>query len=109
MNIFCHKVEIALAGFPEQSSSLALTRSLNERPKQPTKHPFNGIHENSSDRLGQIKAYHTYLAVTSICMAVNKIHDLQICPNLLPKAFVTHLICVIVSEVFDRGSRLNSS
>ena len=47
------KVEIALAGFPEQSSSVALTRSLNERPKQPTKHPFNGIHENSSAGLGQ--------------------------------------------------------
>ena len=42
-------------------------------------------------------------------MAANKIHDPQICPNLHLKAFMTHLIQVIVSEGFDRGSRLNSS
>ena len=36
-------------------------------------------------RLYQVKAYHTDLAVTSLCMAVNKIHDPQIGLNIEPK------------------------
>ena len=34
-------------------------------------------------RLSQVKTYHTDLAVTSLCMAVN---DPQICPNIKLKA-----------------------
>ena len=37
-------------------------------------------------KLCQVKAYHTDLAVTSLCMAVNWIHDPQICPNIKLKA-----------------------
>ena len=33
-------------------------------------------------RLHQVKTYHTELAVTSLYMAVNGIHDPQICPNI---------------------------
>ena len=32
-------------------------------------------------RLHQVKTYHTDLAVTGLCMAVNGIHDPQRCPN----------------------------
>ena len=32
-------------------------------------------------RLHQVKTYHTDLAVTNLFMAVNCIHDPQICPN----------------------------
>ena len=37
-------------------------------------------------RLGQVKTYHTNLTVTSLCMAVNEIHDPKICPNTRLKA-----------------------
>ena len=50
----------------------------------------------------------TDLAVTSLCMAVNGIHDPQICPNIKQKAVneihsfmmtpMTHLTQVAVSE-----------
>ena len=32
-------------------------------------------------RLCQVKTYYTDLSVTSLWMAVNRIHDPQICPN----------------------------
>ena len=59
-------------------------------------------------RLHQVKTYHTDLAVTSLCMAVNEIHDPQICPNTTLKAVneinsfmmtsMTNLTWVTVSE-----------
>ena len=44
-----------------------------ERTKQPIKQPFNDIHDNSGDtvRFCQVRVYHTDLAVTKLCMAVN--------------------------------------
>ena len=47
---------------------------------------FNDIHENCGIRLHQVKTYCTDLSVTSLCMAVNGIHDPQICPNIKLKA-----------------------
>ena len=41
-------------------------------------------------RLHEVK---TYLAVTSLCMYVNRIHDPQICPNI--KLKVVNLISFI--------------
>ena len=51
--------------------------------------------------------------------AVNGVHDPQMCPNIklktvneihsLMMTFMTHLTHVTVSEVLDRGLRLNSS
>ena len=70
-------------------------------------------------RLRQVKTYFTDLAVTSLCMAVNGIHDPQICPNMKLKAVneihsfmmssMTHLTWVTISEGLDRALRLNSS
>ena len=70
-------------------------------------------------RLHQVKTYRTDLAVTSLCIAVNGIHNLQICPkekvitvneiHSLVITFVTHLTQVTISEGLDRGLRLNSS
>ena len=66
-------------------------------------------------RLCQVRTSHTDMAVTSLCMAVNEIHDSQICLNTNLKAvihsivmtFMTHLTRVIVSEGLDRGLRLS--
>ena len=44
-------------------------------------------------RLRQVKTNRTDVAVTSLCMVVNRIHDPQICPN---------------TKLLDRGLRLNS-
>ena len=70
-------------------------------------------------RLCQVKTYCTDLAVVSLSMAVNGIHDPQICPSIKLKAVneihnfvmtsMTHLTRVTVSEGLDRGLRLNSS
>ena len=70
-------------------------------------------------KLHQVKTYHTDLAVTSLCMAVNGIHDPQIGPNTKLNAVneihsfmmtsMTHLTRVTVSEGLDSGLRLNSS
>ena len=70
-------------------------------------------------RLCQVKTYHTDLAVTSLCMAVNGVLDPQICPHTMLKGIneihsymmtsMTHLTWVTVSEGLDRGLRLNSS
>ena len=70
-------------------------------------------------RLCQVKTYHTDLAVTSLCMAVNGIHDPEICPNTNLKAVIeihsfmmttmAHLTWVTLSEGLDRSLRLNSS
>ena len=75
--------------------------------------------ETDKVRLRQVKTYHTDLAVTSVCMAVNRIHDPQICPNTNLKAvneihsfmvtFMMHLTWVTASEGLDRGLRLNLS
>ena len=70
-------------------------------------------------RLCQVKTYCTDLAVTGLCMAVNGIHDPQMCPNIKLKAAneihnfmmtsMTHLTRVTVTEGLDTGLRLNSS
>ena len=70
-------------------------------------------------RLHQVKTYHTDLAVTSLCVAVNGIHDPQICPNIKLKAIneiysllITLMTCltrVTVCEGLDRGLMVNSS
>ena len=50
---------------------------------------FNNIHKNPGNRYSQVMlAYHTDLAVTSLCMVVKEIHDPQICPNLKLKLLV---------------------
>ena len=68
-------------------------------------------------RLCQVRTSHIDMAVTSLCMAVNEIHDSQICLNTNLKAvneihsivmtFMTHLTRVIVREGLDRGLRLS--
>ena len=72
-----------------------------------------------TDKVGlrQVKTYHTDLAVTSLCMAVNGIHDPQTCPKLMAvneihsfmMTSMTHLTWVTVSEGLHRSLRLNSS
>ena len=58
-------------------------------------------------RLCQVKTYHTDLAVTSLRMAVNGIHDPQICPNTkLKHSFMmtsmTHLTCTLAGKAKQR-------
>ena len=70
-------------------------------------------------RLRQVKTYHTGLAITSLCMAVNGFMTHKKAQNIKLKAVnethsfmmtsITHLTWVTVSEGLDRGLRLNSS
>ena len=58
-------------------------------------------------RLRQVKTYHTDLSVTSLWMAVNGIHDPQICPNTkLKHSFMmtsmTHLTCTLEGKAKQR-------
>ena len=69
-------------------------------------------------RLRQVNTSHTNVAVTRLCMAVNRIHEPQTCPNMKLKAvndhglmmtIMTQMTWVTVSEGLERGIRLNSS